>query len=767
MATCFPPLEIIKKFQVPLTAGEKYLLDKLMMYLDDSFEIFIQPFLNCDRPDFVLMRKNYGVLIIEVKDWNLALYSNPRGESYPWILSKDRQKIMITSPLEQVEKYKENLYNIHISQLFERTIKNKKNFSIVRTAVYFHNSCEKNANEFCYNKSPYIQVIGKDSLCEIAIKNLMMRVRLDSENLFNSSVFDNDLYQSFRRFLQPPDHVSSDGRDINYNSEQKEIIQSKAGDRRKIRGVAGSGKTQIIAARAVNAYQRTKKTVLILTFNITLRNYIHDRISDVKLDFPWNGFEINHYHGFFASQANNYNLPCKDILKCADNENFFERTEPHRYETIIIDEIQDYKETWLRLILKSFLEKNGELIVFGDEKQNIYNQPLDNEKYPRVPSIVGRWKNLKKSFRLNNETSYIAELFQQHYFNNRYNIDSKIEHKQRDLLEESSHIKYYKEINCSPMEQFKIIHREIIQLNLHPNDIVILASTHEVIREVEYCFRQITKEKTMHAGETKEEHEQHGQSIKDIESIRRVRKLHFWGNSGNTKFSTIHSFKGWEASTIILIIGKMDNENDLSNSDELIYVALTRAKKNLIVINTAQSKYNDFFEKIAKKKESDDKNYSDHLIQRKSTIETSEKYTYKIGVVEYKNLKERLAYVAFNINDGVTLYYKEFQEAAFLEMGKVIKITFDYKGNVLGFVLCETEDFGDFCKKINGFVISKPVGRDFGFLESINNEQVFINPNLVKKAPCDKNNLFLSCLAIRSIDNNGNPSWKALRWLNS
>lgn len=39
----------------------------------------------------------------------------------------------------------------------------------------------------------------------------------------------------------------------------------------KIKGVAGCGKTTIIANRAVNAFHRHDDIVLILTFNITLK----------------------------------------------------------------------------------------------------------------------------------------------------------------------------------------------------------------------------------------------------------------------------------------------------------------------------------------------------------------------------------------------------------------------------------------------------------------------------------------------------------------
>lgn len=81
-----------------------------------------------------------------------------------------------------------------------------------------------------------------------------------------------------------------------------------------------------------------------------------------------------------------------------------------------------------------------------------------------------------------------------------------------------------------------------------------------------------------------------------LNHIRRGRKLHFWANAGTIKFSTIHSFKGWETNTLVLIIRDFAN----ANSDELVYTALTRARKNLIVIDDS-GQYEDFFRQIVTK----------------------------------------------------------------------------------------------------------------------------------------------------------------------
>jgi len=50
------------------------------------------------------------------------------------------------------------------------------------------------------------------------------------------------------------------------------------------------------------------------------------------------------------------------------------------------------------------------------------------------------------------------------------------------------------------------------------------------------------------------------------------------------KVCTIHSFKDWELATLVAVLPK-DNEDAHGSPDILLYVAITRARKNLIVLN--------------------------------------------------------------------------------------------------------------------------------------------------------------------------------------
>ncbi|HEU4496551.1 MAG TPA: NERD domain-containing protein, partial [Flavobacterium sp.] len=74
-ARLYPDVDIIKKRKPEPTEGERKLLSFLLNNFNEEYEIFYQPFLNGDLPDIILMRKDGGLIVIEVKDWDLHNYN--------------------------------------------------------------------------------------------------------------------------------------------------------------------------------------------------------------------------------------------------------------------------------------------------------------------------------------------------------------------------------------------------------------------------------------------------------------------------------------------------------------------------------------------------------------------------------------------------------------------------------------------------------------------------------------------------------------------
>lgn len=610
MAVLSPTTEVIKRQKVQPTEGEWTLLNFLLDNLDDTYEIYYQPYLNGDNPDFAIMRKGSGVLLIEVKDWNLNHYYV--DEKTKWRLQKDNTPLK--SPLNQVENYKSNLFHLHLEELFKKSIKSKNHWATVNCAVYFHNATEQNLTSFLldnfkkddYNTYQkfvsYFGLLGYNSLNKDKLNSLLTRFWLNKSSYY----FNDTLYNSFQRYLKPPIHQIEDGILINYSKEQQELIRSEIRPRRKIKGVAGSGKTLVLAKRAVNAYKRTDNQILVLTYNLSLKNYIHDRISDVREESNWNNFYITNYHQFIKTQANNYNLEIHDLSPW-QNIFFFESVKDKikKYDVVLIDEIQDYMQSWIDIITKYFTHSETEFVVFGDEKQNIYDRELDENNEIIVRQLPARWnKSLKKSFRLVSSIYITALLFQNRFFKGKYSLDQtdddianiKLNDGTQLFIDYTSRIiEYHYFHSFSSDILFEIVYNVLERNQIHSSDAGILCSKVEILRAIDFSIRTIKHENTTVAFESQEEYLEHKENNDKIEEIRRLRKNHFYMKTGTVKLSTIHSFKGWEIDTLFLFIEKEEEEEKEFANAELIYTGLTRARKNLVIFNLGNRKYDDFF----------------------------------------------------------------------------------------------------------------------------------------------------------------------------
>lgn len=598
MARLYPSIDEIKKLKPYPTEGELVLIDKLSRELDDSYNIYFQPFLDGDNPDIVVLKETGGVFIVEVKDWNLEsyIYDNSEGRFGGFYLKKDRCRV--GNPFQQVTRYKNDIFGMHIEELFMKKEKNMSMFGkLVRVGVYFHKASEYSVKNKFYIKPSdvkYIKQWGYDSDISREISNSLGRY---------CEYMNSKLYKEFHRLFQPAYHRFNDGEDIKLTDRQKELSTSKGNCNVKIKGVAGSGKTLVLANRAVSATKRTGNRVLILTYNITLRNYIKDRISKVREDFNWNRFEILNYHAFISSQLKKIG----EMVDIDDNDdekndkfinNLFNKRKQDldKYDTILIDEGQDFKKLWFENIKDNFLKDNGEFVIFADEKQNIYDRELGDDK-KIVTNIIGRWNELNKSFRIGNEISKLAMKYQEHFFEGKYEIDS-INTEQLSLFEKPQDIKYKFDSNISYIDIFKEVRSYIKENSIHNNNVCIVSMEIEHLRELEYKARKKYNFKFERTMETKEEYEdicklycnKKTRNTK-LEELRRIRKRQFQLDRGTMKLSTTHSFKGWEIETLVIIIDKTDDES----SEELIYTALTRCKSNLLIFNRGDMELDKFF----------------------------------------------------------------------------------------------------------------------------------------------------------------------------
>ena len=618
MARLFPDLANIDRLTVAPTNGERHLLACLAEALNDDHEVFFNPYLDGDRPDIIVLKRGCGAAVIEVKDWNLSNHRIRANNT--WYCKEAR----VRSPQQQAFRYKENLYNLHLPVLGLGELRNPGFYSLVSVYVYFHDAARSDLDRLYeparHEVREHIRELNR-SVCtrgtqphERQLRALNRRLwKLDRDRamcwgrdtlrwrladlarLEPDDRFTDEIYEEFKRRLLPPQHVLKQGLHIDFDSRQAPLTASRPGLCR-IRGVAGCGKTTILAKRAIGACARHDGQVLILTFNITLRNHIRDTISRLQRRGAGGRFDIIHYHGFINAQLSEHGIDTSAVLQaqgqpagsCIDAiygmTDLFDGCATERFQTILVDEVQDYRPEWVEIIRKYFLADGGEMVLFGEQSQNIYQRPPTGSQ-PSIGHGFGRWHGLTTPYRSRADTALVRlhQAFQRQHLVGKY-ADSEIVESlpaaqgllQYELLAYDSWGPAY-----DPRRVIETIDRCIREFALHPNDIAIISSRLDYLVPLNEAIRRREKTTVMfeeteelavieHLGPGSAEHRM------ALERIRRRKKTFFMQNAGLIKLSTIHSFKGHEAQTVFCILAPEDTA-------EVVYTGITRASANLVV----------------------------------------------------------------------------------------------------------------------------------------------------------------------------------------
>lgn len=555
------------------------LLDVLndLRFLRNTDFIYIRPDLCRNRPDIVIVRPRTGILLINI--------------------CEETTKDGIDKAIKKINAYHEDIINTE--KLKAKVYSDEINRGLVKKMLYIPSiSAEDTSILRKDSDCKYISIIGRDinntDICRQVLKNTKMH--------YINPGFDDIVLNSIIDLVAPKWHSYRQGDNIPLTKQQEELVRSSANARQKINGVAGSGKTQVLAIRAVNAHLRTGRKVLVLTFNITLVNHIKHRVGKVRADFSWDNIVINNYHQFFNTIANNnYITYTKGSYNRLDFfDNVLENLE--KYSAIFIDEVQDFETNWLRILHDRFLEKNGEFVVFGDAKQNVYNRQLGEDGNVRLDIIRGRWNNsLNRGMRfLNQQLTTLAINFQRTFFTSQEVDDIGINQE----LQFGNNCIQYLNIN-DPLANYQDIVKKCIEIikdnELEYKDTVILSIDNEPIRELEYILRCRYNIRTSCTSERKEAFEQlqrrYAVNTRSFEierdRIRGVKRRDFSIGSNNLKLSTIKSFKGLEQNNVIVVLPQ-----NMNNHSEL-YVGITRARERLFIINMGNNTYHNFFEQYS------------------------------------------------------------------------------------------------------------------------------------------------------------------------
>jgi len=318
--------------------------------------------------DFVIAHPDYGVLVLEVKGGGIS-YNAQSGQ---WTTTDRSGNSYLIDPIEQARKSHYTLLD---------KFKDLREWNSGRYLEIGHAVCFPDVVVGTMDLKldlPRDIVMDKGDLQEIeatiqrifehwADKN--RRAPLGKDRLF---IVESLLARSFK--LTTPLSVELDKEDkklIELTERQFGLLNFLGSHRRAlIAGCAGSGKTMLAVEKARQLHEQGFN-VLLTCFNVALAADLAERLPEIS---------VLHFHGLckeLASQAGFAIQPVKDeeeynqvilpdlLVKAVDE------TGP-MFDAIIVDEGQDFKETYWIALASLLKEKEGIFYVFYDDNQNLY-----------------------------------------------------------------------------------------------------------------------------------------------------------------------------------------------------------------------------------------------------------------------------------------------------------------------------------------------------------------------------------------------------------
>jgi hypothetical protein len=602
------------------TMGERKLFKILETILSNQCIVRYELFLGERdyRPDFTIIDRNRGVLILEVKDWgidsivqataDIFKIKGYHGSSFP--------KPQI-NPEKKCQIYLRNVREQLVSMPILRNSSGRLNVP-VHYCIAFPNISKK----IFMQKALYQIMDIRNILTQEDLINTGIPFKKKYDELLPRRAFSiSDLkIQSISAALLPdiaiphslnPGFVknkqtrivqidSNQAETYNLSLMQEQIAKSFGGGPRLLRGIAGTGKTLILLYRAklmMSNDQTGQLRIMIVCWNISLANYMRQVYKKIQIPVQHNHVNICHFAGLirkYLKRNFDYNTFFNNP-NSMDELNALKIPESEKYDALFIDEAQDFRKEWLSFLFHQLLKgddpKERNLIIAADDAQQIYNRDefcesaqdkiktynlYQEDKFSwstiGIP-MKGRSKILKKIFRnsarvwvfaaflLKDRASYVSENTEKVKFFSKGGYDPQL-------------------IQCMNLKEQvkKAIHIIIsmIEKGYHLNNVLIL-----------YRHKQFNG---FHLMSYLEKMLQQNNILYDWISEDNQSKGYFDWERDTVKISTVHSSKGMDA-PIVILLGAETFVQDIFqvqpiNEINLMYVAMTRAREVLVILYT-------------------------------------------------------------------------------------------------------------------------------------------------------------------------------------
>ncbi|GGL77771.1 hypothetical protein GCM10010840_14580 [Deinococcus aerolatus] len=551
MATLIPGWRELNTLSTPLTAGEAHLLAFLERDLGPEWEVFAQPYLNGTRPDVVALHPTRGALILEVKDWALECYSWGQGRR-EWRVRGSHGEGAVQNPFGKVEFYRENILRFLVPEVGALVREQGwQALGVVRVGVYFHGASAAQLARFTAGRvHRAVWQLGRDSLVPGAAEGWVTR-RANAPAVFAPLL---------RAWLNPPLHAAEQQAPLRLSRSQEQLAQPAPGHVR-IRGVAGSGKTLVLAARAARVALAGGR-VLVVSFNITLWHLLRDGVRRAGGGAALRNVTFGHFHGLASTLGNEAGLTWAE---CGGDPALLVRRAAAQlgvsFDAVLVDEAQDLEDDWGQALL-GLVREGGQFVAAGDELQNVYGRGGGWLSATRF----GRWRELRSSVRLHDDVVRWANAFARAYLPG----VGLLAESDQPMLPLGAPELQWRDLPSRDAALDALVERarELRHAGAQASDVALLVPDHAFGLElVARLGAQGVNVNHVFTGDQDDKRQ----------------KYAFWMGDARLKACTVHSFKGWEARHVVAVL---DTVGALSPPQAMLaFTAITRAQGSLTILN--------------------------------------------------------------------------------------------------------------------------------------------------------------------------------------
>lgn len=611
------------------TAGERLLFRTLKQYLPDDYIVYYEPEIHGRRPDFVIIGPDLGLIVLEVKDYTKNTLFQLNQDEWT-LLTSSGEQTKVKSPLKQARDYtfhivdalKKDKSLIHLEGKYQFQLRFPYGFGAVFTRLTQSDFIKNHLfsvidPELCLTrdeidpeKPSFSEEILFEKINNMFIVPYRLREPLIKEEM---DAIRYHLFPEVRisaEFKQPvpyQDQLLLSLHDLKAMDLHQENLAKQLGDKnRLIRGVAGSGKTLILASRAkMLAKEHPDWKILILCYNISLARNIEQMIfhmmnePDDLFDFDFTDKKLVQTNIKHNITVRNFHAWLKHDLKLTEQRipQMVEKLERGEailpiYDAVLIDEGQDFESSWFSLVSQVLNPETKSLLLVEDRAQTIYKRKRSYIKDTGL-NFQGRSKVLNINYR--NTAQIVA--FAWEFYQKNSQLKNKV--VSRDFEGEIIAPQSTKRRGFEPaiikadnyFREVKIVAKQIKKLHLEksiPYSEILILYRVQKGRQMNYI--EILKRAL------KEEELPFYWITESAEAKRNFQK-----NDNTVKISTIESSKGLDFQAVFIV--NVDNmpfplEEDTEREASLLYIGMTRAQDYLCLTYSGESEFTSYFEKI-------------------------------------------------------------------------------------------------------------------------------------------------------------------------